>query len=32
MGFNHSIWPVSSDDYRALLAEVELSEFEVQAG
>lgn len=29
-GFNHSIWPASSDDYRALLAELELSEFEVQ--
>lgn len=28
-GFNHSIWPASSDDYRALLADVELSEFDV---
>lgn len=28
-GFNHSIWPGSSDQYRALLAELELSEFEV---
>ncbi len=28
-GFNHSIWPGSSDDYRALLANVELAEFDV---
>lgn len=28
-GFNHSIWPGSSDDYRALLAQVELGEFDV---
>ncbi|MFK7975172.1 MAG: flavin-containing monooxygenase [Halioglobus sp.] len=28
-GFNHSIWPGSSDEYRVLLAEVELGEFEV---
>lgn len=28
-GFNHSIWPGSSDDYRALLAKVELAEFDV---
>lgn len=28
-GFNHSIWPGSSDEYRALLAQVELSEFDV---
>ena len=28
-GFNHSIWPGSSDDYRALLAGIELNEFEV---
>ena len=28
-GFNHSIWPGSSDDYRSLLADIELNEFEV---
>lgn len=28
-GFNHSIWPGSSDDYRALLVDVELAEFDV---
>ena len=28
-GFNHSIWPGSSDDYRSLLANIELNEFEV---
>ena len=28
-GFNHSIWPGSSDDYRALLVDVDLNEFEV---
>lgn len=28
-GYNHSIWPGSSDDYRALLATVELNEFDV---
>ncbi|MGH1489170.1 MAG: flavin-containing monooxygenase [Acidimicrobiales bacterium] len=28
-GFNHSIWPGSSDEYRALLAELDLSEFEI---
>lgn len=28
-GFNHSIWPGTSDEYRALLAELDLSEFEV---
>ena len=28
-GFNHSIWPGTSDDYRSLLADIELNEFEV---
>ncbi|MEL6983781.1 MAG: NAD(P)/FAD-dependent oxidoreductase, partial [Actinomycetota bacterium] len=28
-GFNHSIWPGSSDEYRALLAELDLGDFEV---
>lgn len=28
-GFNHSIWPGTSDEYRALLANIELDEFEV---
>lgn len=28
-GCNHSIWPGSSDEYRALLAELDLREFEV---
>lgn len=28
-GYNHSIWPGSSDDYRALLADLDLSEFHV---
>ncbi len=28
-GFNHSIWPASSDDYRGLLAEIELAEFDL---
>jgi len=28
-GFNHSIWPGSSDEYRALLALLELDDFEV---
>jgi hypothetical protein len=28
-GINHSIWPGTSDEYRALLAGVELNEFEV---
>jgi len=28
-GFNHSIWPANSDDYRALLAEINLDEFDV---
>lgn len=29
-GYNHSIWPASSDDYRALLAEIDLTEFDVE--
>ena len=28
-GFNHSLWPGSSADYRALLAEINLDEFDV---
>jgi len=28
-GYNHSIWPGSSDDYRALLADLDLCDFEV---
>ncbi|MEH6559125.1 MAG: NAD(P)/FAD-dependent oxidoreductase [Oceanicoccus sp.] len=28
-GFNHSIWPASSDDYRALLKEIDLNEFDL---
>ena len=28
-GFNHSIWPGSSDEYRAMLTDVELTDFEV---
>jgi len=28
-GYNHSIWPGSSADYRALLAEIEMPEFEI---
>ena len=28
-GFNHSIWPGSSDDYRSLLAEITLDEFDI---
>ncbi len=28
-GFNHSIWPGSSDEYRALLAQLDLDEFDV---
>lgn len=28
-GYNHSIWPGSSDDYRALLAELDLLDFDV---
>ena len=28
-GFNHSIWPGSSDDYRAMLKNVALEEFEI---
>lgn len=28
-GFNHSIWPGSSDEYRALLAELDLGQFDV---
>ena len=31
-GFNHSIWPGSSDEYRAMLAELDLDEFEVVRG
>ena len=31
-GYNHSIWPGSSDDYRALLVELELDEFDVMQG
>jgi len=27
-GFNHSIWPGSSDDYRAMLADIDLTEFD----
>jgi len=29
-GFNHSIWPGSSDDYRALLAEPDFADFELE--
>jgi len=29
-GFNHSIWPGSSDEYRELLAELDLADFEVE--
>jgi len=28
-GFNHSIWPGSSDDYRALLVDIDLNEYDV---
>ena len=28
-GFNHSIWPGSSDEYRAMLAELDLADFEI---
>ncbi len=28
-GFNHSIWPGSSDDYRALLTRIEAAEFDI---
>ena len=28
-GYNHSIWPGNSDDYRALLADIEINDFEV---
>jgi len=28
-GFNHSIWPGSSDDYREMLAGIELNQFQV---
>lgn len=27
-GFNHSIWPGSIDDYRAMLADIDLTEFD----